>query len=66
MPTNMTIFKYPKYSCVHICSVDDAKIIDLICTWSKLIFKSKSNKHHTNMGNREHTVHGKSKQTESF
>jgi hypothetical protein len=27
MPANMTIFKFPKYSCLWICNVDDAKVI---------------------------------------
>jgi len=36
MPTNMIIFKSSKYSCFQICNVDDTKIIDWICTWSKL------------------------------
>jgi len=45
MTTNITIFKSPKYSCFHICNIDDAKIIDGICTCSKLIFQHGSNKH---------------------
>jgi len=32
MPTNMTIFKSPKYWCFRICNIDDVKIIDWICT----------------------------------
>ena len=35
MPTNMTIFKFPEYSCIRICNVDGAKVIDWICTCSK-------------------------------
>ncbi|AES64935.1 cysteine protease, putative [Medicago truncatula] len=47
-----------KYSCLRICSVDDAKVIviDLICTCSKLIFQPKSNKHRTKTGNKKHTA----------
>jgi len=58
MPTNMTIFKSPKYSCFRICNVDDAKVIviDRICTCSKLIFQPESNKHRTKMGNQKHTA----------
>jgi len=39
--TNMTILKSPKYSCLRICNVDDAKVIviDRICTCSKLTFQ---------------------------
>jgi len=36
MPTKMTIFKSAEYSCLRICNVDDAKVIDWICTWSKI------------------------------
>jgi len=32
----MTIFKSPKYPCLQTCNVGDAKIIDWICTKSKL------------------------------
>ena len=58
MPTNMTIFMSPKYSCFRICNVDDAKIIviDRICTCSKLIFQPESNKHRTKTGNQKHTA----------
>jgi len=38
MPTNMTIFKTPKYSWFQICNIDDAKVFDWICIWSKSIF----------------------------
>ena len=34
-----------KYSCFRISNVDDAKVIDWICIWSKLIFQPESNKH---------------------
>ena len=77
--TNMTIFKFPKYSCLRICNVDDVKVIviDRICTCSKQIFQPKSNKHCTKTGNQKHTIlrrkikntphkDGKSKETESF
>ena len=70
MPTNMTIFKSPEYSCLRICNVDDAKVIviDRICTCSKLIFQFESNKHRTMTREIKNTPHkdGKSKQTESF
>jgi hypothetical protein len=46
-PTNMTIFKSLEYSCLQICNVDDAKVIDWICTSSNLIFQPESNKHQT-------------------
>jgi len=36
----MTIFKSPEYSCLRTCNVDDAKVIDWICTESKLIRQS--------------------------
>jgi len=39
MPTNMIIFKSPEHSCLWICNVDDAKVIDRIWTCSKLIFQ---------------------------
>jgi len=56
MPTNMTISMSSKYSCLRICNVDDAKVtvIDRICTYSKLIFQSESNKHRTKTGNKKH------------
>jgi len=56
MPTNMTIFKPPKYSCCRICNVGDAKVIDWICTWSKLIFQPESNKHRIKTKNKKHTA----------
>jgi len=56
MPTNMNILKPPKYTYFWIWNVDNAKVIDWICTWSKLIFKSESNKYHTMMRNKKHTV----------
>ena len=52
----MTIFKSPKYLCLQICNVDDAKVIDRICTCSKLIFQPESNKHCTKAGNQKHTA----------
>ena len=57
--TNMTIFKFPKYSCFRICNVDDAKVIviDRICTCSKLIFQPESNKHHTKTENQNKQSH---------
>jgi len=56
--TNMTIFMSPKYSCLWICNLDDAKVIviDRICTCSKLIFQPESNKHRTKTGNQKHTA----------
>ena len=56
MPTNMTIFMSPEYSCLRICNVDDAKVIviDRICTCSKLIFQPESNKHRTKKENQKH------------
>jgi len=66
--TNMTILKSPKYLCIWICNVDDAKVIviDRICTCSKLTFQPESN-----IALRreiKNTLHkdGKSKQTKSF
>jgi len=56
MPTNMTIPKSSKYSCLRICNVDNAKIINWICTCSELIFQPESNKHRTKTGNQKHTV----------
>ncbi|AES89173.2 cysteine protease, putative [Medicago truncatula] len=54
----MTVFMSPKYSCLRICNVDDAKVIviDRICTCSKLIFQPESNKHDTKTGNQKHTT----------
>ena len=48
----------PKYSCLRICNVDDAKVIviDRICTCLKLIFQPESNKHRTKTGNQKHTA----------
>jgi len=64
MHTNMIIFKSLEYSCLQICNVDDAKVIDRICTYSKLIFQPQVN----TVLRREikNTLHkdGKSKQTE--
>ena len=56
--TNMTIIMSPKYSCLRIWNVDDAKfiVIDRICTCSKLIFQSESNKDHTKTRNKKHTA----------
>jgi len=53
--TNMTIFKFLKYSCLRICNVDDVKVIviDRICTCSKLIFQPESNKNRTTTGNQK-------------
>jgi len=53
MPTNMTILKSLKYLCLWICNVDDTKVIDRICTCSKLIFQPESNKHRTKTGNQK-------------
>ena len=66
--TNMTILKSPKYSCLRICNVDDAKIIviDRICTCSKIIFQPESNKHRTKTGNQKHTAQRRKIKTESF
>ena len=53
----MIVFKSLKYSCLRICNVDDAKIIDRICTCSKLTFQHESNKHCTKTGrNQKHTA----------
>ena len=48
----------PKYSCLRICNVDDAKVIviDRICTCSKLIFQPESNKHNTKTETQKHTA----------
>jgi len=54
MSTNMTIFKSPEYSCLRIYNVGDVKVINWICTCSKLIFQPKSNKHRTKTGNQKH------------
>ena len=56
--TKITIFMSPKYSCLRICNVDDAKVIIIyrICTCSKLIFQPESNKHRTKTGNQKHTA----------
>jgi len=56
MTTNITIFKSPKYSCFHICNIDDAKIIDGICTCSKLIFQHGSNKHPNKTKDKKNTA----------
>ena len=56
MPTNMTILKSQEYSCLWICNIDDAKVIHWICTYSKLIAQTKSNKHHTKTGKHNHTM----------
>jgi len=56
MPTNMTILKSPEYSCLRICNFDDLKVIDRICTYSKLIFQLESNKHRTKTENQKHTA----------
>jgi len=60
MPTNMTIFMSPKYSCLRIYNIDDTKVIviDRIYTCSKLIFQPESNKHRTKTGNQKHTAQG--------
>lgn len=34
-PTNMTLYKSPEYSCLHICNVNDDKVIYWICNCSK-------------------------------
>ena len=54
----MIIFNSPKYSCLRICNVDDAKatVNDRICTYSNLIFQPESNKHRTKTGNQKHTA----------
>ncbi|KEH25048.1 cysteine protease, putative [Medicago truncatula] len=51
---SMTIFKSPEYSYLWICNVDDNKVIDRICTCSKLIFQPGSNKHRSKTGNQKH------------
>jgi len=58
MPTNIIILKSPEYSCIRICNVDDAKVIviDRICTCSKLIFQSESNKQRIKTKNKKHTA----------
>ena len=52
----MTILKSLKYSCLRICNVDDAKVIDQICTCSKLVFQLESNRHRTKTGKQKHTA----------
>ena len=66
--TNMTIFNSPEYSCLRVCSVDDAKVIviDRISTCSKLIFQPESNKHCTKTGNKKHTAQRWEIKTKSF
>ena len=59
MPTNMTIYIYIYiyiYSSLRICNVDDAKVIDRICTCSKLIFQPESNKHRTKTENKKYNA----------
>jgi len=53
MTTDMTIFKSLKYSCPRICNIDNVKIIDWICTCSKLIFQPESNKHYIKTENQK-------------
>ncbi|AES64195.1 cysteine protease, putative [Medicago truncatula] len=57
----MTIFKSPEYSCLQICNIDDAKVIDQICACSKLIFQPESNQHRTKIGNQKHTAQRRGK-----
>ena len=57
--TNMTIFKYPEYN------VDDVKVIDRICSCSKLIFQPESNKYRTKTGNQKHTAQRRKIKTKS-
>ena len=44
-PTHMTIFKSPEYSCLRIFNVNDTKVMDWICTGSKLIWQYEPNKY---------------------
>ena len=52
----LTIFMSLECSCLRICNVDDAKVIDRVCTCSKLIFQPVSNKHCTKMRTQKHTA----------
>jgi len=56
MPTNMTIFKSPEYSCLRIWNIYDTKVIYRIYTCSKLIFQPESNKQCTKTENKKHTA----------
>jgi len=40
----MAKFKFPEYTCLWICNVDDVNLIDWICTRSKLIWQYVPNK----------------------
>ena len=70
MPTNMTILKSLKYSCLRICNIDDAKVIviDRIYTFSKLIFQPEYQINTALRREIKNAPHKdrKSKQTESF
>ncbi|AES64089.1 cysteine protease, putative [Medicago truncatula] len=59
----MTIFMSPEYLCLRICNVDDTKVIDRICTCSKLIFQPESNKHRTKTRNQKHTAQRRENKT---
>src|SRR4030042_4278404 len=67
----MTIFKSPEYACLRICNVDDAKVIDWICTGSKLIWQSEPNKYlnetrkTNNVAQRRRTKQRRTKTTKS-
>ena len=52
----MTILKSSEYSCLRICNIDNAKVIDRICTCSKLVFQPESNKHRTKTGKQNYTA----------
>jgi len=65
MHTNMIILKSPEYPCLRICNADDAKVIDRICTCSKLIFQPESNKHRTKTRKQKYTAQRREIKTES-
>jgi len=65
MSTNMTILKSPEYPSLRICNADDAKLIDWICTCSKLFFQPESNKYCTKAGKQKHIAQRREIKTES-
>jgi len=56
MLINMTIFKYLEYSCIRICNIDDDKVINWMCIFSKLTVQHKSNKQRSKTINQIHTA----------
>ena len=67
----MTIFMSPEYPCLRICTIEDAKVIDWICTGSKLIWQSETNKYlnktrkTNNAAHRRRTTQRRTKTTKS-